>query len=97
MTSANALQQVIAVHGGGELLAGTPQLVRSALPQTQLTPHETRLLKLLIEGHSYKSAAAALGVSVYTVDFHLRHVYGKLEVHSKSAAVGKALRQGLVR
>jgi DNA-binding NarL/FixJ family response regulator len=62
-----------------------------------LTPHETRLLKLLVEGASYKSAAAALGVSVNTVSFHLRHIYEKLQVHSKSEAVSKALRDGLIK
>jgi DNA-binding NarL/FixJ family response regulator len=61
-----------------------------------LTPHETRLLKLIVEGHSYKSAAAALGVTTHTISFHMRSIYDKLQVHSKSAAVAKALRQGLV-
>lgn len=61
-----------------------------------LTPHETRLLKLLCEGHNYKTAAAALGVSVTTVAFHMRHIYEKLQVHSKSEAVAKALRNRLV-
>lgn len=61
----------------------------------QLTPHETRLLKLLVEGHSYKSAAIELKVSVNTVSFHLRHIYEKLQVHSKSEAVAKALRDRL--
>lgn len=63
----------------------------------QLTPHETRLLKLLVEGHSYKTAATELGVSVNTVSFHLRHIYEKLQVHSKSEAVAKALRDHLVK
>ncbi len=62
-----------------------------------LTPHEVRLLKLLAEGHSYKTAAAALGSSVNTVGFHMRSIYGKLQVHSKSEAVAKALRQRIVR
>jgi DNA-binding NarL/FixJ family response regulator len=61
-----------------------------------LTPHEIRLLKLLVEGHSYKTAASEIGVSSHTISFHLRHVYEKLHVHSKSEAVSKALRQGLV-
>ena len=62
-----------------------------------LTPHELRLLRLLAEGHSYKTAAAELGSSVNTVAFHMRSIYRKLEVHSKSEAVAKALREGLVR
>jgi DNA-binding NarL/FixJ family response regulator len=62
-----------------------------------LTPHETRLLKLLAEGHNYKTAAAKLGSTPHTVSFHLRRIYDKLHVHSKSEAVAKALRNGLVR
>jgi DNA-binding NarL/FixJ family response regulator len=62
----------------------------------QLTPHETRLLKLLVEGHNYSTAAAEIGVSVNTVAFHMRHIYEKLHVHSKSQAVAKALRDNLI-
>ena len=61
-----------------------------------LTPHEQRLLKLLVEGHSYKTAAAKLNVSVKTISFHLQKIYEKLQVHSKSEAVSKALRGRLV-
>ena len=62
----------------------------------QLTPHELRLLKLLVEGHSYKTAATQLGVSVKTISFHLQKIYEKLQVHSKSEAVAKAFRNRLV-
>ncbi|HEX9000240.1 MAG TPA: response regulator transcription factor [Blastocatellia bacterium] len=62
-----------------------------------LTPHELRLLKLLVEGHSYKTAAGALGVTVKTISFHLQHIYEKLHVHSKSEAVAKALRLRLIK
>lgn len=62
----------------------------------ELTPHETRLLKLLVEGHNYKTAAFELNVSINTISFHMRHIYEKLQVHSKSEAVAKALRDRLV-
>jgi DNA-binding NarL/FixJ family response regulator len=61
-----------------------------------LTPHETRLLKLLVEGHNYKTAAVELNVSIHAVSFHMRSIYEKLQVHSKSEAVAKALRNRLV-
>ena len=61
-----------------------------------LTPHETRLLKLFVEGHNYKTAARELHVSVNTVNFHVRSIYDKLQVHSRSEAVAKALRNRLV-
>ena len=77
------------------------QLFRDIRPPAQadyqLTPHETRLLRLLVDGHNYKTAAAELGVSVNTIGFHMRHIYDKLQVHSKSEAVSKALRHRLVR
>jgi DNA-binding NarL/FixJ family response regulator len=62
----------------------------------QLTTQELRLLALLGEGHQYKTAAAELGITVNTVSTHMRHIYEKLHVHSKSEAVAKALRQGLI-
>lgn len=54
-------------------------------------------MKLIADGHNYKTAAIELAVSVNTVSFHMRRVYEKLQVHSKSQAVAKALRQRLIR
>jgi DNA-binding NarL/FixJ family response regulator len=62
-----------------------------------LTPHELRLLGMLVDGHTYRTAAEELGVTVHAISFHMRHVYEKLRVHSKSEAVAKALRQQLLR
>jgi len=61
-----------------------------------LTPHEVRLLKLLVEGHNFPSAAKELGVTVHAISFHMRSIYEKLQVHSKSEAVAKALRHRIV-
>jgi DNA-binding NarL/FixJ family response regulator len=69
----------------------TPEQVSAGL-----SPQELRLLKLLTEGHQNKTAAAELGISVHTVRFHLRSVYDKLHVHSRSEAVARALRDGLI-
>ncbi|MEO7367405.1 MAG: response regulator transcription factor, partial [Gemmatimonadaceae bacterium] len=55
--------------------------------ECHLTPQETELLKLMVEGHHYKTAARELGISTNTVSFHLKHVYEKLQVHSKTEAV----------
>lgn len=67
-----------------------------AKAEYHLTPHETRILTLLVEGHSYKTAAAELKSCVNTVAFHMKNIYRKLEVHSKSEAVVKALRDQLI-
>src|SRR5262249_50772886 len=61
-----------------------------------LTPHEIRILKLLVDGHNYKNAAAELKVTPSTINFHLQKIYEKLQVHSKSEAVAKLLRSRLV-
>lgn len=61
-----------------------------------LTPHETRLLKLIVEGHNYTTAAEQLGVKYSTVKFHMQNIYDKLQVHSKSEAVAKALKNRIV-
>jgi len=62
----------------------------------RLTQQELQLLKLIIDGHTYKTAAVELEISVSTVSFHLQNIYNKLQVHSKSEAVAKALRERLV-
>jgi DNA-binding NarL/FixJ family response regulator len=61
-----------------------------------LTGTETRLLGYLAEGNSYQVAAERMEISINTVRDHVRSIYGKLRVHSKSAAVSKALRAGLI-
>lgn len=61
-----------------------------------LTPHEMRLLKLLVDGHNYNTAAKELKNSVNTVKFYIKRIYEKLQVHSKSEAVAKALKERLL-
>jgi DNA-binding CsgD family transcriptional regulator len=69
----------------------------SKLPvQGMIEIREIRLLKLFVKGHNYKTAAKELSVTVHTISFHLRSIYEKLQVHSKSAAVAKALENRLV-
>jgi DNA-binding NarL/FixJ family response regulator len=63
---------------------------------SHLTPQETALLKLLVDGHHYKTAADKMGISKNTVAFHLRNIYAKLQVHSKTEAVARALRDRLI-
>lgn len=61
-----------------------------------LTPHELRLLKLLVDGHNYNTAAKELKSSINTVKFYIKRIYEKLQVHSKSEAVAKALKERLL-
>ncbi len=62
----------------------------------RLTEQERRILKLIVEGHHYKTAAFELGISKSTVSFHLKNIYEKLQVHSKTEAVAKALREKII-
>ena len=62
----------------------------------RLSQQETEILRLLVDGHHYKTAAEKLGITVNTVSFHLRNIYAKLEVHSKTEAVAKALQKRLI-
>ena len=62
----------------------------------RLTEQERRILKLLVDGHHYKTAAVELGISRSTVSFHLKNIYEKLRVHSKTEAVAKALREKII-
>lgn len=61
-----------------------------------LTEQERKILKMLTEGHHYKTVAFDLNISISTVSFHIKNIYEKLQVHSKSEAVAKALRENLV-
>jgi DNA-binding NarL/FixJ family response regulator len=93
------------VVGGGAPMS--PEVARRVLELFQkfrppdhvdyhLTPHELRLLKPLVEGHNYKAAAIEVGTTVHAVSFHMKNIYEKLEVHSNSEAVAKALRDRIV-
>jgi DNA-binding NarL/FixJ family response regulator len=62
-----------------------------------LTPQEIHLLRLIAEGCSYQVAGDQLGISINTVRNYIRNIYEKLQVHTKSAAVSKAMRAGLLR
>ncbi|MCH7771608.1 MAG: response regulator transcription factor [Bacteroidetes bacterium] len=61
-----------------------------------LTDRENEILKLLVDGLSKKQIAEKIFLSYHTVDVHIRHIYEKLEVHTLSGAVAKALKEHLL-
>jgi DNA-binding NarL/FixJ family response regulator len=71
--------------------------LRAPVAEHDLTPKEIELLALLAEGHSYLNAAHALDITINTVRNHVRSIYEKLHVHTKSEAVAKALKHGILR
>lgn len=93
-----------AVEGGSpmspSIAARVVRLFREFRPPEhadyRLTPQEGELLKLLVEGHHKKTAARELGISFHTVSFHLKNIYKKLQVHSKTEAVSKSIREKIV-
>ena len=61
-----------------------------------LSGREMEILKCLVEGMSYKMIAENCFISADTVNGHIKNIYKKLQVHSKSEAVAKALQSRLV-
>src|SRR5215472_16615312 len=102
---ARLLEAISEAHGGGSPMS--PEIARKVVTLFQktgpvekleegLTPQEVRLLNLLSEGHSYRTAADRLKISPNTVRDYIRTIYEKLHVHSKSEAVTKALRNRII-
>lgn len=92
-----------AVSGGAPMDAFIARKVltmftRYVRPQADygLTEREREILDLLTREHTQKEIAAALFLSPHTVDTHLRNIYAKLQVHSRSGAVAKALKERLL-
>lgn len=61
-----------------------------------LSPREQEVLSLIARGFSYSEIARLQGLSVHTVQSHIKNLYGKLSVHSKTEAVFEATRMGLL-
>lgn len=75
------------------------QMFASMSPGAQnykLSEKEKEVLKSLVDGNSYKMAATSLKISIDTVRSHIRNIYEKLQVNSKSAAVAKALKDRIL-
>ena len=75
------------------LLDGTESLALSSSPVDVLTKKETTVLHYIAQGFSNKVIAEKLSISQHTVASHMKAIYSKLDVHSKTEAVYKALIQ----
>jgi len=104
-TSAAILGAIREVRSGGSPM--TPAIARRVLRMFQaavpappgdcaLTGREKEVLTGLVSGYSYKMIAADCGISIDTVRTHIKRIYEKLHVHSKSEAVARAIRERLV-
>lgn len=99
------LEAITEVHQGGAPM--TPSVARKVLdlftsiapptlPEVHLTARETEILQHLVSGSSYKKIGRDLFISFDTVNSHIKNIYEKLQVHSKTEAVAKALKHKLV-
>ena len=70
-------------------LAGRDRLIA-------LTPREVQVIELIAKGFRNKEVAALLGISEETVEVHVKHIFTKLEVRDRTAAVNVALRHGII-
>jgi len=61
-----------------------------------LSDREKEILALLVDGLSKKQIAENIFLSHHTVDSHIRNIYAKLEVHSRSSAISKAIKEKLL-
>jgi DNA-binding NarL/FixJ family response regulator len=71
----------------------TPADVKETI---SLTEREKEILRSLVEGMSYKMIATTCFISIDTVNGHIKNIYKKLQVHSKSEAVVKAIRGRII-
>ncbi len=97
------LAAVRAVAAGLHVIA--PALARALLqagpadpttPPADLTPRESQVLALVAEGLTNKAIAQRLAISDHTVKFHVNAILGKLNAQSRTDAVVRATRQGLI-
>lgn len=103
---AEILEAIVEIHEGGSPM--TPSIANRVLkmvkqrPETgskesfDLTDREKEILTCLVKGMSYKMVADACFISIETVNVHIKNIYRKLQVHSKSEAVAKAIKGRIV-
>jgi DNA-binding NarL/FixJ family response regulator len=103
---ARLLQAIAEVNEGGAPM--TPSIAQKVLEKFRRQSHtsskelnnlsnrEQEILECLVEGMSYKMIASSCKISIDTVRFHIRNIYEKLHVSSKSEAVAKALRRNII-
>jgi DNA-binding NarL/FixJ family response regulator len=86
------------VHAGRRVV--TPE-IQHALDESAHLPilslRERQVLELMAEGMRNKEIAAALGIRLDTAGMHVKHLFTKLGVHDRTAAVTKAIRRGIIR
>jgi DNA-binding NarL/FixJ family response regulator len=100
---AELLSAIHEVHGGGspmsshiarKIVQSFQKPVPAAHDMDNLSPRESEVLDLLAKGYLYKEIADKMGLSYATVHTHIRHIYEKLHVRSRTEAVARHLGHG---
>lgn len=99
------LRGIRLVRDGGSTLSGSiATMILDAYkqpaqnrPESELNEHEIEILNLLASGLMKKEISSRISLSSSAVDYHLRSIYRKLQVHSQAGAVAEAFRKGLIR
>lgn len=103
---AEILEAIEEIHEGGSPM--TPSIANRVLKMVKqrpeignkesfdLTDREKEILTCLVKGMSYKMVADTCFISIETVNVHIKNIYRKLQVHSKSEAVAKAIKGRIV-
>ncbi len=107
----NILRAIVELRAGGSPIS--PLIARKVLARMRrhaadshhvidpddslLTRRESAILELIARGGTYAKVAQALGLSIGTVQTHIKHIYAKLSVHSRTEAIIEAQRRGLIR
>lgn len=97
----DAIQEVL--DGGAPMSPSIARMVLASMQQKpavenpyQLTAREKEILTSLSKGNSYKLIASEFAISIDTVRTHIKKIYEKLQVHSQTEAVSKAIHEKLV-
>ena len=100
MTPSIARKVLNHVRPGGSAPAAAPAAPAASgpttLPEFRLTPAEDNVLQYVARGFKYAEIAQLTGVSIHTVHSHIKNIYAKLSVNSRSEAVFEASRLGLL-
>lgn len=92
------------LSGGAPMSPAIARLVIDSMQQRNmetenrynLTPREKEILSSLSKGNSYKLIASELSISIDTVRTHIKRIYEKLQVHSQTEAISKAMKERIV-
>ena len=95
MTAERQVQVQLSEEATRRLLDMAESWNESAEAKAGLTAQEIRILRLVGQGFSNPQIAADLNIATSTVRSHLKHVYGKLGLSTRSEAISYALRNGL--